>query len=216
MESPECVTIRRPNGIGQGMIGVSMQRMVRGSLFGIAIVVASACAAPASAGDDGAAPLWVGVSSIFTPFLGLGNGKDEKAPIDYREHGKIVLPPKIELPPPSAAAAPRLAPDWPVNQEVERKRLKKEAEQKQIAGQGDARLRYTHPFPPNTPVTVRASDQVLPSAPVKSETSTLGNLNPLGWIGLGKSQTALGPEPDREWLTDPPKGYRAPAGQGAN
>lgn len=207
--------MRRPSRNGQRMDGVSMQRMVRGSLFGIAMVAASACAGPASAGDDGAAPLWVGVSSIFTPFLGLGN-KDEKEPIDYREHGKIVLPPKIELPPPGAASAPRSAPDWPVNQEVERKRLKKEEEQKKIAGQGDARLRYTHPFDPNSPVTIRASDQVLPSAPAKSETSTLGNLNPLGWVGLGKSQTALGPEPDREWLTDPPTGYRAPIGQGGN
>jgi hypothetical protein len=34
---------------------------------------------------------------------------------------------------------------------------------------------------------------------------------------MNKSSSAkLGPEPDREWLTDPPKGYRAPAGQAAN
>ena len=28
---------------------------------------------------------------------------------------------------------------------------------------------------------------------------------------MGKS-VPLGPEPDREWLTDPPQGYRAPIG----
>ncbi len=28
---------------------------------------------------------------------------------------------------------------------------------------------------------------------------------------MGKSNAPLGPEPDREWLTDPPKGYRAPS-----
>ena len=41
--------------------------------------------------------------------------------------------------------------------------------------------------------------------------STLGNLNlnPLNWVGMGKT-APLGPEPDREWLTDPPKGFRAP------
>ena len=26
-----------------------------------------------------------------------------------------------------------------------------------------------------------------------------------------KPATVLGPEPDRDWLTDPPKGYREPA-----
>ena len=39
----------------------------------------------------------------------------------------------------------------------------------------------------------------------------LGNLNPLKWVGMGEvGRGALGPEPDREWLTDPPKGFRAP------
>ena len=38
------------------------------------------------------------------------------------------------------------------------------------------------------------------------------NWNPLTWVGLQKKpQTVLGPEPDRDWLTDPPKGYRDPA-----
>jgi hypothetical protein len=27
---------------------------------------------------------------------------------------------------------------------------------------------------------------------------------------MGKNAEPLGPEPDREWLTDPPKGFRAP------
>jgi len=37
----------------------------------------------------------------------------------------------------------------------------------------------------------------------------LSAINPLNWVGAGKS-VPLGPEPDREWLTDPPQGYRAP------
>ena len=40
----------------------------------------------------------------------------------------------------------------------------------------------------------------------------LSNLNPFNWVGMGKSTEPLGPEPDREWLTDPPKGFRAPVG----
>ena len=141
--------------------------------------------------------------------LDWGGGGDKKDPIDYREHGKIVVPPKMDLPPPGSS--PAVDPAWPVNQEAQRKKAQKEAKQP-IAGVGDARLRYTHPFDPNTPVTVRAVDPQ--GNEVKCDncgSSTLGNLNlnPLNWVGMGKS-APLGPEPDREWLTDPPKGFRAP------
>jgi hypothetical protein len=165
----------------------------------------------ARAGDDGQAPLWVGIGSIFGPALGMS--KDEKDPIDYREHGKIVLPPRMDLPPPGSVGAQPGA-EWPVNQELQRKKIAKQEEKKQIAGQGDARLRYTHPFP-NAPVTVGPTDQqgsdgTAPDSKAQTP-SVLGNLNPMSWVGMGKS-VPLGPEPDREWLTDPPKGYREPVG----
>ncbi len=197
-------------------------------VFAIATVLLGSTAA--RAGDDGAAPLWVGIGSIFSG-MGLSPwGKEEKPQIDYREHGKIVVPPKIDLPPPGAPVASG-DPDWPVNVETQRKAAQKAAERKDIAGVGDARLRNTHAFP-NAPVTVRPSDQANPEltcphgdcnakpASSSSSSSLLSNLNPLGWVGMGKpAVTTLGPEPDREWLTDPPKGYRAPVaatGQAAN
>src|SRR5579871_869751 len=198
--------------------------------FQIAAVAAAAlivCSAvEARAGDDGAAPLWVGIGSVFSPLLGVtdvggffGFGeKEEKPQIDYREHGKIVVPKTYELPPPASASVAAQGGTWPIDQETQRKKLKKEEEKKKIAGQGDARLRYTHPFP-NAPVTVRAGDQpdgaehcLGSNCNATSSTTVLGGLNPLGWVGIGKSSAPLGPEPNREWLTDPPKGYRAPAG----
>jgi hypothetical protein len=192
----------------------------RGMILALATTTVLIGATAARAGDDGAAPLWVGIGSIFGG-LGINPwGNEEKTSIEYREHGKIVVPPKIELPPPSSGAATS-AEAWPMNQETQRKKIEREAAKKEIAGQGDARLRYTHPFTPGAPVTVRATDQEGPAgscANGKCETSSvLSNLNPLGWVGMNKSSSAkLGPEPDREWLTDPPKGYRAPAGQAAN
>ncbi len=183
----------------------------RGTMLAFAATVGCFGMTSARAGDDGAAPLWVGIGSIFSPLVGLQ--KDEKEPIDYREHGKIVVPPKMELPQPDSGPT-AAGGAWPVNQEVQRKRNEREEAKKQIAGQGDARLRYTHPFP-NAPVTVRATDQQgteATSADGKIESSSvLGSLNPMSWVGMGKS-APLGPEPDREWLTDPPKGYRAPVG----
>jgi hypothetical protein len=183
----------------------------------VALALTSAClvSLPASAGDDGDAPLWKGVSGIFGPvvgFTGLGGG-DKPPPIEYREHGKLVLPPNRDLPPPSSSAS--ADPSWPVNQEILRKKALKEEGKKSIAGVGDARLRYTHGFPAGEPVTVRSvtpDGQTVKSSAGNSgsDSSPLGNLNPLNWVGMGKANAPLGPEPDRDWLTDPPKGFRAP------
>jgi hypothetical protein len=187
----------------------------RSAAVALAVTSAVLISSPGWAGDDGAAPLWQGIGSIFGPaigFTGLGGG-EKPPPIEYREHGKLVLPPNAELPPPGSSAT--ADPSWPVNQEIVRRKALKEEGKKSIAGVGDARLRYTHPFPPNESVTVRAVDP--DGQTVKCEgggcgsgSSVLGNLNPLKWVGMGKSNAALGPEPDREWLTDPPKGFRAP------
>jgi hypothetical protein len=191
----------------------------RGAMLAFAATLTFLGTTAARAGDDGAAPLWVGIGSIFGPLVGLN--KDEKEPIDYREHGKIVLPPKMDLPPPGPGPT-AAGGAWPVNQETQRKKAESEEAKKPIAGVGDARLRYTHPFP-NAPVTIRAADQQNPEATAVGGTAStssaiLGNLNPMSWVGMGKS-APLGPEPDREWLTDPPAGYRAPigpTGQAAN
>jgi len=188
----------------------------------LALVCASLVSSPGWAGDDGAAPLWQGIGSIFAPvigFTGLGGG-DKPPPIVYRERGKLVLPPNSDLPPPGSSAA--ADPSWPLDQEIVRKKALKEEAKKSIAGVGDARLRYTHGFPANEPVTVRAvnpeGQTVRCEGGCGSSSSVLSNLNPLKWVGMGKSNAALGPEPDREWLTDPPKGFRAPveAAQGSS
>jgi hypothetical protein len=204
--------LRRDSGphiVGaEGREGKEMGFCLRMTAIAAAAATLGCFSGYAEAGDDGAAPLWVGIGSIFSPLMGFS--KDEKPPIDYREHGKLVLPPNTDLPAPGAAKV-QTGGDWPVNQEVQRKNLAKEEAKKQIAGQGDARLRYTHPFP-NAPVTVQPSDRQEASGGVNARApSVLGSLNPLSWVGMGKS-VPLGPEPDREWLTDPPNGYRAPVG----
>jgi hypothetical protein len=213
------------------MVGKTMRASFRPMAAALCFLFVCSEASVAYAGDDGNAPLWVGIGSIFSPllgatdvggFFGLGGEKEQPPQIEYREHGKIVVPKSYDLPPPGAGAMAAEGGAWPVDQELQRKKLKKEAAKKVIAGQGDARLRYTHPFS-NSPVTIRAADDVNSKgtcegakcdAPAPSS-SLLGSLNPLGWVGMGKN-APLGPEPDREWLTDPPKGYRAPAGQAAN
>lgn len=195
------------------------QRMRLGIRATLVALTAAGCfAAPAArAGDDGSAPLWSGLGSIISPWVGFG--KEEPPPIEYRERGKLVVPKSMDLPPPgSAPSADNGA--WPKDQEGQRKALAKEEQKKRAAAVAaePAKMRSIQGFP-NAPVTVRASDQVNGELPGESNggktssSSVLENLNPLGWVGLGKGSSAAAagaPEPDREWLTDPPKGYRDP------
>src|SRR5260370_11523024 len=102
----------------------------RWAAMALAMIALGFCSTAAQAGDDGAAPIWEGVGSIFSWAWGGGDKKDA---IEYREQGKLVLPPKMELPPPRSESA-AASPDWPVNQEVQRKKAEKEAAKKTIAG----------------------------------------------------------------------------------
>jgi len=165
---------------------------------------------PSFAGDDGAAPLWVGVGSIF----GL-TGDDNKDSIDYREHGRIVLPPKITLPAPSAPSAQNNS-AWPTDPDVQRAKQEKEKKAKPSLQPSMTRWRNGGDFvvTPNTVVTTSATAGQGPGgscAGGRCKTGVMPSIDPLGLVGLGKTE-ALGPEPDREWLTDPPKGFRAPLG----
>ena len=171
-------------------------------------------AAPARAGDDGAAPIWVGIGSIFN----FGGGGDDEGPIEYRDRARIVVPPKVELPPPAVSPTQANA-AWPVDQEVVKR--KKEKAEKDAYVFTPLRKRTPPASGPGSVVTVSATA----GQPAGQRPCTKGpgdtcetrkapslNLNPLTWVGLEKkAPTVLGPEPDRDWLTDPPKGYREPA-----
>ena len=170
-------------------------------------------AAPASAGDDGAAPLWVGLGSV----IGFG-GDNEQPDIDYRDHAKLVVPPKMELPTP-APSPWTSATDWPRDPDVERWK-KTQAEKnrnKTFIVKRDGNL----PLDPKTVVTTNYTSGLGPSQrkctagpgdSCDSAPSPSLNWNPLTWVGIQKKPvTVLGPEPSRTSLTDPPLGYRAPA-----
>jgi len=60
----------------------------------LAAIIGASAVSPAFAGDDGQAPIWTGLGGL----LGL-TGKDNDERIDYRERARLVLPPKMALPP---------------------------------------------------------------------------------------------------------------------
>ena len=174
-------------------------------------------AGAARAGDDGAAPLWVGIGSIF----GMKNN-DNQALIHYRERGRIVLPPKMDLPPPKTASANS---DWPADQEVVRARALR-ADRNLPSPYRSANMRRPSSLNATGAAMVSATSGAgpgggaclkdghvtpCPDAGAAAPAGKEMNLNPLSWIGLQKKpMTVLGPEPPREFLTDPPKGFREP------
>jgi len=194
----------------------------RGRYGGLALSAAGAlwlaCAGqPAIAGDDGQAPIWDSLRSVFS----FGGGDEFQPRIDYRDHARLVVPPKMELPPP-AAAPMASATDWPRDPEVVK--IKKRKAEENSGPYVSLRVRdknaNTTAISSTDVVTTPYTAGMGPSrrcveSPGKTCDSTPKpsiNWNPLTWIGVEKKpQTVLGPEPERESLTDPPVGYRAPA-----
>jgi len=171
-------------------------------------------AAPALAGDDGAAPLWVGLGSV----IGFG-GPEDQPDIDYRDHAKLVVPPKMDLPAP-APSPWASATDWPRDPDVER--WKKSQAEKNRSKTFNVKRDSHLPLDPHAVVTTNYTSGMGPSGRNRcaagpgdscdSAPSPSINWNPLTWVGIQKKPvTVLGPEPSRTSLTDPPVGLRAPA-----
>jgi hypothetical protein len=166
----------------------------------------------AMAADDGQAPIWTGLYSM----LGLSDSKKEEMPIEYRERSKLVLPPKMVLPPPAAAPVTDVS-AWPVDPDVQRVNKANEDKRRHTFTRKSARLSAMEEFSPDAPVTVRADAGVGPATKPCVTGSPIKDCQSPGWsifspLGFGGANdvSSLGPEPDRDWLTDPPKGYRAP------
>ena len=53
---------------------------------------------------------------------GIGGTNMENRGIDYRERSPLVVPPKIDLPPPGSVAAEAKAPNWPKDPDEQRRK----------------------------------------------------------------------------------------------
>lgn len=198
-------------------IGLGRGRSVVAALSSASALWLLACAGqPAWAGDDGAAPIWESVGSIFN--FGGDNGQPD---INYRDHAKLVIPPKLDLPPPAPPATAGVV-DWPRDPDVERWK-KAEAEKKAIGPRRMVGNRMVTPsLYSDSIVTTKYTAGMGPSSRGKCSAGPGGscdtppaptlNWNPLTWVGIQKKPvTVLGAEPPRMSLTDPPLGFRDPA-----
>lgn len=146
---------------------------------------------------------------------GLGGRKLEDGSIDYRERSPLVVPSKIDLPPPQTGKS-KFAPNWPKDpDEAERKAARQAARQNAMSPEESRR-----PLMPS-----ELNKRAPRSASRSTETTSPGGNSPmmmpsqLGYVGglfsnpFGtKTETEkFTTEPERTELTQPPSGYQTPS-----
>jgi hypothetical protein len=159
---------------------------------------------------------------------GIGATNMENSGIDYRERSPLVVPPKLDLPPPALAKQEANVPNWPKDPDdarrkamIEKRKKDKKDTRDAVAVQRDA----TRPLSPSELNVARTA----PTGGADNHASDSENpgtganpLNPdqLGFSGRfsslfgGGNKTEAAEfkgEPTRETLTQPPPGYQTPS-----
>ena len=154
---------------------------------------------------------------IHSLMTGLGATNMENRGIDYRERSPLVVPPKIDLPPPETSQQVTNVPNWPQDaDERERQQLRAAARKKQVLGNEGARPLMPDELAIGRTKATRATEPLQPGV----TTSPMLSPSQLGFNGdtfktmFGGSATESKPftgEPTRETLTQPPPGYQTPS-----
>jgi hypothetical protein len=150
---------------------------------------------------------------------GVGATNMDNRGIDYRERSPLVVPPRIDLPPPETVKGEIKDPNWPKDPDEARRKAaiaarKKEKKDPMQNGRPltPAELNVGRTAPPT-----RASNE--PVQPGNSNTNPILSPSQLGFDGklstlFGGTKSEEAPfkgEPDRDSLTQPPPGYQTPS-----
>ncbi len=191
--------------------------------LGVGLLFASSAA---WAGDDEDEPTFE--EKIITGIMrGLGGVNMDNSGIEYRERSPLVMPPKLDLPPPAASSAEVKVPNWPKDPDEARRKAiiatrKKDARKDATEASRDA-SRILTPSELNGVRTTGSSGgtAVSDSAVPGGDPGRNAILSPSqlgyngGFSGLFKGNKAeVAPfkgEPTRETLTMPPPGYQTPS-----
>jgi hypothetical protein len=187
-----------------------------GAALGLALGAAMlATSLPARAADD-EVPL---DKKIFRGVLeSLGLKRDGEG-INYQERGPLVIPPRLDLPPPEKAdQVAAKNPAWPKDADVRRRKV--EAELERNRNVSDEREREQNPLRQDqlTPGGLAQNPGRNRDAPNgepgnRSSPTELGAKNVFNKI-FNKEQEEIGRftgEPPRTALTEPPPGYQTPS-----
>jgi hypothetical protein len=152
---------------------------------------------------------------------GVGGTNMDNTGIDYRERSPLVVPPKLDLPPPATTAAEVKAPNWPKDPDEARRKAAIAARKKENKDPREASRILTPSelnvakTAPGTSGGTRESDSTAPGGRAKpvlspSELGFEGRFSSLFGGSKTESKEFTG-EPPREALTQPPPGYQTPS-----
>jgi hypothetical protein len=150
---------------------------------------------------------------------GIGGTNMENRGIEYRERSPLVVPPKIDLPPPATGSAEVKAPNWPKDPDEARRKAAIAARKKENKDPREASriLTPSELAQGKTAAAARTSnDPIQPgnsfNNPILSPSQLGYNGGFSGLFGGNKAETApFKGEPTRESLTQPPGGYQTPS-----
>lgn len=182
--------------------------------FGIGLVMASG---PVRAADDEDEDDKTFEEKIIDNLMrGIGGTNMENRGIDYRERSPLVVPPKLDLPPPGSVNAEAKAPNWPKDPDEQRRKAAIAARKKANKDpQQSARILMPSELELKKPGKSTGGDSVdRPGGnPVLLSPSQLGYEGGLfGFFKGNKAESAeFKGEPTRDTLTQPPVGYQTPS-----
>src|SRR6478609_7016805 len=189
-------------------------------VLGIGLVMASG---PVRAADDEDEDDKTFEEKIIEGIMrGIGGTNMENRGIEYRERSPLVVPPKLDLPPPETVKGEIKAANWPKDPDEQRRKAAIAARKKD----------NKDPVQASRPLMPSELNQRGPKASSTANSDSLtqpgGNpganaiLSPSqlgysggfsGLFGGNKAETApFKGEPTRESLTQPPPGYQTPSG----
>ncbi len=151
---------------------------------------------------------------------GLGGTNMDNRGIEYRERSPLVVPPKLDLPPPAAATNEVKAPNWPKDPDEARRKALIAARKKENKDP----LEASRPLMPSeldkrVPKTSTAGSESVDQPGGNPGTSLVLSPSQLGYSGgfsglFGGNKVETAPfkgEPTRDSLTQPPVGYQTPS-----
>jgi hypothetical protein len=151
---------------------------------------------------------------------GIGATNMENRGIDYRERSPLVVPPKLDLPPPASDAEAKAPPNWPKDPDEARRKAAIAARKKEKKLDPVEAARPLSPDELNS-VRTRPTKSAESSDSLKPGDSNARPLSPseLGFegrfsdlFGSSKPETKqFKGEPTRDSLVQPPAGYQTPS-----
>jgi hypothetical protein len=186
--------------------------------LGIGVVMTAGIARAQDAEEDDSTFEEKIMKGIMT---GLGGTNMENRGIDYRERSPLVVPPKIDLPPPERATTEVSAPNWPKDPEVQARKAAAAARKNSRPEEALESARTLTPAEMAGPrgKSAAGADTNRPGDPEKNimmspkQLGVDGNSifkNMFGGSDAVETTPFKG-EPPRESLTQPPVGYQTPS-----